>query len=53
MAVNSVSDRNYLDLIGSANSDTPKAENLAKKYGIEYCNYISESDWFSFNITMH
>ena len=36
MAVNSVSDRNYLDLIGSANSDTPKAENLAKKYGIEY-----------------
>lgn len=36
MAVNSVSDRNYLDLIGSANSDKPKAENLAKKYGIEY-----------------
>jgi flagellar hook assembly protein FlgD len=36
MAVGNVSDRNYLDLIGSANSDTPKAENLAKKYGIEY-----------------
>ena len=36
MAVNSVSDRNYLDLIGSANSDKPKVENLAKKYGIEY-----------------
>ena len=36
MAVNNVSDRNYMDLLGSANSDKPKVENLAKKYGIEY-----------------
>lgn len=36
MPVSNVSDRNYLDLLGSAGADKKPVENLEKKYGIKY-----------------
>ena len=36
MPVSNVSDRNYLDLLGSAGTDKKPVENLEKKYGIKY-----------------
>lgn len=36
MLVSNVSDRNYLDLLGSAGADKKPVENLEKKYGIKY-----------------